>query len=269
MRGNRDEFTETTKRKLSGRVAYMCSNPLCRRLTAKRCADTDGVVHSGMASHIHAAAPGGPRSDPSMTASQRKSPQNGIWLCNICGHEVDRNRAKYPAAKLRRWKDDAESYVETLHTQDSRLRQLRMIATDLLSSIRLLTAIPGPGNDLDQTFRTAGQIPVSRVLIEVEQTLFENGFRTEADRVFVLYEQIMQLEALMRRKPSGTCLDISAWKDRAVKDLMLKVMRFSPGSFDRYLARERSMVRERLGQLEKRQVIVCSSHLQAPDISAY
>jgi hypothetical protein len=43
-----------------------------------------------------------------------------------------------------------------------------MLVTELLSTIRLLTAIPGPENSLHQIFRMAGLIPASWLLIEVE-----------------------------------------------------------------------------------------------------
>lgn len=214
-RNSRDEFSESTKRQLSERVAYMCSNPLCRRLTVKR-----------------------------------------------RGGEIDRNRAEYPAEKLRHWKEDAELYVETLHTQDSRLRQLRAMATELLSTIRLLTAIPGPEASLDQTFRTAGLIPVSRLLIEVEQTLFENDFQPEADQVRSLQQDILQVEVLMHKKPTNACLDISTWKNRVVQDVMTKIMRFSQESYDHYLSKERSMVSDRLRQLQNHQVVTCTTDLE-------
>ena len=39
--------------------------------------------------HICAAAQGGPRYDASMTPEERKSFENGIWLCQSCSKLID------------------------------------------------------------------------------------------------------------------------------------------------------------------------------------
>lgn len=129
------------------------------------------------------------------------------------------------------------------------------MAMELLSTTRLLTAIPGPGNTLDQTFRTPGHIPVSRILIEVEQTLFENDFRKEADLVREIGRDICRIEELMSKKPEGAYLDISAWKNRSVQRIMTDVMQFSPESFARYESSEHTMVSEKLDRLQDCRVV--------------
>lgn len=260
----RAEFKELTKRQLSERVAYMCSNPYCRRLTVKRRAAGRGVVRLGKACHIFPAAPGGPRANEKVSDQELSAPENGIWLCDEHANEVDSNQTKYPADLLRRWKDEAEAYVETLTTQDTRLRQLRMMATEFLSTVRLITAVPGPGKALDQTFRTAGHIPVSRLLIEVEQTLFENDFRDEADLVRRIGQDIRRVEGLMATNPYDTYLDISAWKNRSVKELMLNLMKFSEESFTRYEAVEQAMVTAKLKRLQGSRIVTCSDELVLP-----
>jgi hypothetical protein len=68
----------------------------------------------GVACHIRAAAPGGPRYDPSQTTEQRSSIDNGIWLCPTCGALVDKDEVRFPAALLREWRQAAE--------QEARLR---------------------------------------------------------------------------------------------------------------------------------------------------
>jgi hypothetical protein len=110
------EFTEKTKRQLRERVAYVCSNPFCRRLTVKKRAMGNDVVRLGQASHIHPAAPGGPRPNPDMPDDQLRAFENGIWLCDEHAGEVDKNPSEYPPDLLRQWKEDAEAYVETLIT---------------------------------------------------------------------------------------------------------------------------------------------------------
>lgn len=129
------EFSQAVRQRLAERVAFMCSNPLCRRLTVKRAAEGDGVVHQGKASHILPASPSGPRAGKAGQADELcRSLENGIWLCDICAREVDDNRANYPVVTLHQWKDEAEHYVEELVTQDTRLRQLRGMLSPLLSS---------------------------------------------------------------------------------------------------------------------------------------
>jgi hypothetical protein len=136
-----------------------------------------------------------------------------------------------------------------------------MMAMEFLSTTRLLTAIPGPGNTLDQTFRTPGHIPVSRILIEVEQTLFENDFRKEADLVREIGRDICRIEELMSKKPEGAYLDISAWKNRSVQRIMTDVMQFSPESFARYESSEHTMVSEKLDRLQDCRVVAYSADL--------
>ena len=78
---NRDEFSAPTKRLLEKQSGNHCSNPSCRRVTSAASSDGQTVMSIGEASHITAAAPGGPRYDATLTSEERKSPENGIWLC--------------------------------------------------------------------------------------------------------------------------------------------------------------------------------------------
>jgi hypothetical protein len=86
------------------KVGLTCSNPGCRIFT--------GAPESniGVASHISAASPLGPRYDPSLTTQQRRSEENGIWLCQGCAKLVD-SRAldkQYPCQLLSLWKQIAQ-----------------------------------------------------------------------------------------------------------------------------------------------------------------
>jgi len=112
MTTNRDEFTEKTRRLLGHRAGQRCSNPTCRRATCKADpADEANWINLGIAAHITAASPDGPRYDPTLTPEKRKHPRNGIWLCNKCAKEVDSStQAKaYPVDMLRKWKRQAEA----------------------------------------------------------------------------------------------------------------------------------------------------------------
>lgn len=67
------------------------------------------MVIVGVAAHIHAAAPGGPRYLATMSSGERRSIQNGIWLCGVCGTWVDRDVDACSADRLRTWKAEAEA----------------------------------------------------------------------------------------------------------------------------------------------------------------
>lgn len=86
-----------------------CSNPCCRVLTCAANTYPNKVVNIGVAAHICAAAAGGPRYDRNMTSNERKSPQNGIWLCQSCAKLIDSDPTQYTTEILHHWKDIAES----------------------------------------------------------------------------------------------------------------------------------------------------------------
>ena len=62
----------------------------------------------GVAAHICAASPGGPRHNAAQTREERRSKDNGIWLCQNCGRIVDADPSSYPAEKLNEWKRGAQ-----------------------------------------------------------------------------------------------------------------------------------------------------------------
>jgi hypothetical protein len=105
----RDDFPPAVRELLAKRVAYHCSNPGCRHVTSGPQEDPTRVINIGVAAHITAASPDGPRFDPSLTAEQRSSAENGIWLCQSCGKLVDNDKLRYTVAVLRDWKSAAEA----------------------------------------------------------------------------------------------------------------------------------------------------------------
>jgi hypothetical protein len=105
----RDDFPLAVKELLAKRVAYHCSNPGCRHVTSGPQENPTRVINIGVAAHITAASPDGPRHDPSLTAEQRGSVDNGIWLCQSCGKLVDNDELRYTVAGLRDWKRVAEA----------------------------------------------------------------------------------------------------------------------------------------------------------------
>ncbi len=104
----RDDFSRTTKELLAKRVGYRCSNPSCCQITSGPHEDVTKTDNVGVAAHLTAASPGGPRYEPSLSAKQRKSPDNGIWLCQKCAKLVDNDSTRYTVNVLHEWKQIAE-----------------------------------------------------------------------------------------------------------------------------------------------------------------
>jgi hypothetical protein len=105
----RDNFTESTKKRLAGRVNFRCSNPTCRKFTQKPdSSDTKKYTNLGEAAHIKAASSGGARYDTDMTAEERRSEENGIWLCKECAYIIDHEQEAFSVDTLLTWKRIAE-----------------------------------------------------------------------------------------------------------------------------------------------------------------
>ncbi len=81
--GTRDEFKKETIRALQERAGNKCSAKGCERLTSGSNLRPDKASRIGVAAYITAAAPGGPRYDPSLSSEERSSIRNGIWISKI------------------------------------------------------------------------------------------------------------------------------------------------------------------------------------------
>lgn len=86
-----------------------CSNPKCRKLTTGPRTDSTRIVNVGVGAHITGASEGGPRFDPCLSSEDRKSPDNGIWLCQSCAKLIDNDPTRYTVDLLRSWKTQAEA----------------------------------------------------------------------------------------------------------------------------------------------------------------
>src|SRR5437660_9038636 len=104
----RDEFPKAVAEMLAKRVGNRCSNPACRKRTSGPHTEEDKALNVGVAAHITAASPGGPRYDASLTQEERKGIGNGIWLCQSCGKLVDNDETRYTKEMLLTWKQEAE-----------------------------------------------------------------------------------------------------------------------------------------------------------------
>lgn len=116
----RDEFSQATKDTLAKRVNYLCSQ--CGQQTAGPQTDPHKSLSIGVAAHITAAAEGGPRYDPALTAEERKSTSNGIWMCQNHGTLVDADESRYTVEQLLSMKAEAET--SALRALEQRVHQL-------------------------------------------------------------------------------------------------------------------------------------------------
>lgn len=105
----RDDFDVGTKDILAHRVGFRCSNPTCRKSTSGPQVDPIKAINIGVAAHIKAASKGGKRYDSSQTLEQRRSADNGIWLCQSCSKLIDSDETRYTVESLQAWKSQAEA----------------------------------------------------------------------------------------------------------------------------------------------------------------
>lgn len=105
---NRDEFTEKTKLQIAKRAGWLCSDPSCRRPTIGSNEAGDGIINVGVAAHICAAATGGPRYEETQTSEQRRSADNGIWMCQFHATLIDADEKKFTRELLHEWKAQAK-----------------------------------------------------------------------------------------------------------------------------------------------------------------
>ena len=84
-----DKFLNPVKSVLAKRAAYRCSFPNCGQLTIGPQLDGDGIMNTGVAAHIRGASPGGARYDASLSRDERRSAENGIWMCSNHAKLID------------------------------------------------------------------------------------------------------------------------------------------------------------------------------------
>lgn len=104
----RDDFSAATVATLARRAGHRCSRPDCRASTSGPSDDPLASVNLGVAGHITAAAPGGPRYDGSLSRDQRRHIENGIWLCQRDARLVDSDNGRFSVEELSAWKLAAE-----------------------------------------------------------------------------------------------------------------------------------------------------------------
>lgn len=113
MAGNRDEFSPTVKENLAKRAGQRCSSPDCGIATSGPHEDENKAVNVGVAAHITAASPGGPRYNKFLTPEERAAITNAIWLCQKCAKLIDNDVKAYPEEMIRLWKRRHEAVIKS------------------------------------------------------------------------------------------------------------------------------------------------------------
>jgi hypothetical protein len=144
-----DDFNESVKRVLATRVANLCSCPDCRALTSGPQDDPGKAVNVGVAAHITAASPGGPRYDPDLLPEERSGPGNGIWLCQNHAKLVDNDPAHFPVQVLLKWKSDAETEARDRVGKTGIFTGNANIAIDLGARVRVRAVVPRSNEQID------------------------------------------------------------------------------------------------------------------------
>jgi hypothetical protein len=188
---SRDEFSITTKDLLAKRVGYRCSNPSCYQLTSGPHKDVTRTVNVGVAAHITAASPGGSRYAPSLSVKQRKSAENGIWLCQKCAKLVDNDSTRYTVSVLEEWKQLAEEKAiheiegRTLNSSNSsNLSDKRVEACQkLFYAVKNGASLIGELFEIDELAFEAKKEIVSQVIFSIAEVTDSESFYLDHELV--------------------------------------------------------------------------------------
>jgi hypothetical protein len=126
-------------------------------------------MNLGVAAHISAASPGGPRYRPDLTPRQRQSARNGVWLCQTHAKEVDNDPATFTESLLHAWRTEAERIAAAeLGTP----RLYSAVAASARFSLRLNAAYWAQDqraeHQLSVLVKNVGQEPIERYYCEVD-----------------------------------------------------------------------------------------------------
>src|ERR1700733_9623275 len=102
---HRANFSAATRNIIAERAGYQCSVLNCGRLTVGPGRGQIQVIKTGMAAHIFAASPRGPRGTGGLSTAERSEPENGIWCCYAHGKAIDSDSGTgFSAIQLKAWK---------------------------------------------------------------------------------------------------------------------------------------------------------------------
>ncbi|MER7039749.1 tetratricopeptide repeat protein [Streptomyces microflavus] len=275
----RDDFSKGVKDDLARRVAARCSNPECRAVTFGPKLGSSGVVNVGVAAHITAASPGGPRYDPSLTPTERASGQNGIWLCQNCGKLIDSDAPRYTSATLHQWKLEAEhETLRMLAGVGPSVDRLTLALPQLDSPESLLafanTAIARVGRDDElrelTTFLESNQafswwlwtgaagVGKSRLAIELCRAMsgeWHAGFLREDDQ--------SALSGLQPTRPTLVVVDYAAQRSEWLSEALFRLSQQTLSAPVRVLVLERQAAGPWWDTVQRTHRMEESSHVQA------
>ena len=137
-----DDFSIGIKKALADRAGHLCSNPECRALTSGPQHDPARAVNLGVAAHITAASPGGPRFDPDLLPEDRGASLNGIWLCQNCAKLIDNDAQRFSVNVLYRWKADAEADAKARVGKTAVLPRASNLDLQIGARVRITPIIP-------------------------------------------------------------------------------------------------------------------------------
>ncbi len=132
---NRVDFPKLVIRTLAERAGQRCSNPTCLMPTSGPHSKPAKSVITGEAAHIHAARPKGKRYDPSMTSEERRSIENGIWLCAKCAKLIDSDENCYTPALLKEWKKAHEDSIR------NEQKGIKISSTEYIEAVPMVSAV--------------------------------------------------------------------------------------------------------------------------------
>lgn len=151
---SRDNFTADVIHTIACRVGTICSNPECKKATSGPQEDPAKHLNIGVAAHITAASPGGPRYNDILTSAQRGSHENGIWLCQNCAKLVDNDVIAFPTEVLYAWKTIAE------HEALSFIGRARPVVIESEAQRKLRKISPWIGKSITKTLMNVGRNPM-------------------------------------------------------------------------------------------------------------
>lgn len=190
---NRDNFNKLTREKIAKGAGWLCSFPNCQAPTVGATSDGEEVIDIGIAAHICAAAPGGPRYDDKMSPEERSSAKNGIWMCSDHGKAIDSKDPMFTVELLREWKQQArtDSWRRVLRHEQARGPAVKADA-HLAGNIRTAA-------DADlKVFRNTPKWPSTSVALTLNVDGFDEPVTTSA-----LAGAVVSLDDLILVAPPG------------------------------------------------------------------
>ncbi|WP_433885408.1 hypothetical protein [Pseudomonas vranovensis] len=183
----RDDFVGSTPQKIRDSAGNVCSYPGCHVHTHGAKSNGGGTVSVGVACHIKAAAPGGPRYDEKQTSEQRRHFDNGIWMCQTHSRLIDADDSAFSVETLLQWKRDAEARSNSLLNQKSFTEKEVKVAAEQ-GSVDLLHRFVNRASDPLET-------PVAEIVKGYESNLenLDSRFTVEVNKSGNHYTHVIQV----------------------------------------------------------------------------